>query len=517
MARQSFIKGTLILLAAGIVNRVLGFLPRMALPRIIGPEGVGLYQMAWPMLTVVITVVSGGLPLAVAKLTAEAQAEGNRRKAAAVLKTALAAAVGLSLAFAVLCMAFADWIAQHVFTDERVKRPFLAMAPVMLIVSVSAVLRGYFQGLHDMVPTALSQFVETLVRIVFVLALSFLLMPKGVEYGAAGAMLGVAAGEFAGLTVLAVRWRKERRDAGRPPRGDAGPAGIAGRMFRIALPVTGSRLVGSGSYFLESVLIVQTLAAAGVATAAATAQYGVLQGMVMPVLLLPTALTYSLAVSLVPSLSEAKQRQDRRTVIKRMRQSLRLSLVAGAPFAVLLYAFAEPLCLLVFGSREAGVMLRMMAPVAVFLYLQGPLAAALQALDRAGTALANTAAGAAAKLALIAVLASRPGLGIIGAVIAINCNTALVTALHWNSVSRLLRFSLPAMDFLKTGAAALLAGAAGKAVFGALRLPAVFDLACASAAALLVYGAACFAFGLADPDGVKRMLAIGRKAGRKAR
>jgi stage V sporulation protein B len=512
MARQSFIKGTLILLAAGIINRMLGFIPRIALPRIIGPEGVGLYQMAWPLLMVIITVISGGIPLAVAKLTAEAEAEGNRRKAAAVLRVSLAVAVALSLLFALFCLRFADWIAHHFFTDPRVKLPFLAMAPVMVIIGVSSVLRGYFQGLHDMVPTALSQLTETMLRIVFVLLLSSLLLPKGVHYGAAGAMLGVAAGELGGLVVLLAKWRAERHKADRDRHDHRRAAsGIAGRLLKIALPVTGSRLVGSGSYFLESILIVQMLAAAGVAAAASTAQYGILQGMVMPLLLLPTALTMSLAVSLVPSLSEAKQRKDHRTVIKRMHQSLRLSLVTGAPFAVLLYVFAEPVCLLAFGNREAGVMLRMMAPVALFIYFQGPLQAALQALDKPGTALANTAVGATVKLLLIAVLASRPELGITGAIIAINVNIALVTALHWNSISRLLRFSLPAADFLKVGTAAVIAGAAGKATWNALALPAAIGISFAAAAALLAYGLVCLTVGLVDRDDVRRVLAIGRK------
>lgn len=515
MARQSFIKGTLILLAAGIINRMLGFIPRIALPRIIGAEGVGLYQMAWPFMGVLMTVISGGIPLAVAKLTAEAEAEGNRRKAANILKISLSAAIGLSVLFALLCLKYAEWITSRFFTDERVLLPFLAMTPVVILIGASSVLRGYFQGLHDMVPTAVSQLTETLLRIVFVLVLSSLLLPKGVQYGAAGAMLGVAAGEVGGLCVLLFKWRRETRRAGRGRSGEArGNGGITGRLFRIALPVTGSRLVGSGSYFLESVLIVQTLAAAGVATAVSTAQYGILQGMVMPVLLLPTALTYSLAVSLVPSLSEATHRKDHRTVIKRMHQSLRLSMVAGAPFAVIMYVFAEPLCLIAFDNREAGIMLRMMAPVALFIYFQGPLQAALQALEKPGAALANTTVGAAVKLLLIAVLASRPELGITGAIIAINCNIALVTALHWNSISRLLRFSLPLADFAKVGAAALITGAAGKFAWNLLHLPALLKLPGAMAAALLVYGLACLAVGLVDRNDVKRLFAIGRRMSR---
>lgn len=515
MARQSFIKGTLILLVAGIINRMLGFIPRIALPRIIGPEGVGLYQMAWPFMGVIMTVISGGIPLAVAKLTAEAQAAGDSRKAAGVLKAALALALGLGLLFAFLCLYHAEWITSRFFTDRRVLLPFLAMAPVMVLIGISAVLRGYFQGLHDMVPTALSQLTETLLRIVFVLVLSSLLLPRGVHYGAAGAMLGVAVGEVGGLLVLLYRLRRERRRtrSGQNAR-PAARGGILRPMFRIALPVTGSRLVGSGSYFLEAVLIVQTLAAAGVATAVATAQYGMLQGMVMPILLLPTALTYSLAVSLVPSLSEAAQRRDRRTVIKRMHQSLRLSMVAGAPFAVIMYVFAEPLCLLAFDNREAGIMLRMMAPVALFIYFQGPLQAALQALDKPGVALRNTLIGAVVKLALIAALASRPELGITGAILAINVNIALVTALHWNSISRLLRFSLPLADFGKVLAACIIAGAAGKGAWHLFALPAAIDLPIGLSVSLAAYLGACLWTQLIDRDDLKRLVAIGRKIAR---
>src|SRR5690606_7860719 len=158
-------------------------------------------------------------------------------------------------------------------------------------------------------------------------------------------------------------------------------------------------------------------------------QYGILQGMAMPILLLPTALTYSLAVALVPSLSEAAHRNDRRTVHKRLHQSLKLSMIAGAPFAIIMFVLAVPICQVAFNHGEAGIMLRMMAPIALFIYFQAPLQAALQALERPGSALLNTLIGAVTKLSLIAILASNPALGILGVIIAINVNIALVTVL----------------------------------------------------------------------------------------
>lgn len=455
MTKQSFIKGTLILLAAGIVNRILGFIPRITLPRVIGPEGIGLYQMGWPFLVVILTIVTGGIPIAVAKLVAAAEAEGNEARAKSIFRLSLAVALVLGLLLTAVIFFGARWITAHLFTDPRVYYTFLCMTPIVLLVAVSSVFRGYFQGRQNMIPTALSQVMETLVRIVTVLAFAYWMLPYGIEYAAAGAMVGVVTGEVCALLVLILYYRQSRKRPQRTPRGQIGSkrslSHIANlkQILKLAAPITGSKLVGSGSYFLESVLIVQSLAIAGIATGLATAQYGALQGMVIPVLMLPSALTFSLAVSLVPSLSEAAAKNDMLTIHMRLHQSLKLALVTGAPFAVLMYVLAEPICLYMYGQPGVGSMLRMMAPAALFIYFQAPLQAALQALERPGSALINTLIGSTVKLSLIYLLASRPEYGILGAVIAITVNIMLVTILHWNSIVRLLNFRMQLSDFIK--------------------------------------------------------------------
>ncbi len=451
MNKQSFIQGTMILLAAGIINRMLGFIPRIVLPRLIGPVGIGLYQMGYPFLIVVLTLITGGIPLAVSKMVAEAESIGDEHKVRRILSSAMTITGILSAIFTLICLFGAQWITVHLFTDRRVYYTFVAMSPIIPLVGVSSVLRGYFQGRQNMIPTASSQISETLVRIVAVLVLAYMLVPYGIEYAAAGAMIGVLTGELAGMLVLLFHYRKNKYadSTVESVQGPLRKKGILKELLGISVPVTGSKLVGSGSYFLESILIVQSLAAAGVTTALATAQYGALQGMVIPILLLPNALTYSLAVSLVPSLSEAAAKNDYVTIKKRLRQSLRLALVAGAPFPVIMYMLADPLCLYLYNQIEVGNLLKMMAPVALFIYFQGPLLAALQALDRPGTALLNTFISASVKLILIVFLASRPSLGIIGAVIAINVNIVLSTVLHWRSITRLLQFSLHSFDYVK--------------------------------------------------------------------
>jgi len=516
--KQTFIQGAMILLAAGIVNRLLGFVPRIALPRMIGAEGVGLIQLVYPIMIVLLTIIAGGLPLAVAKLVAEADSRGDEAAVRRIVQGAMTLALALAFAASFGCLLLADWVTMEMTTDPRIRPAFLTMVPVLPLAAASAIWRGYFQGKMNMLPSAYSSTTETLVRIALSLVLAAALLPYGLAYAAAGAMLGMVAGELAGLLVLWRQVMRERKPAA--PRSKTANAmdgkstvqGLYTRLIGIAAPVTGSRMVGSLAYLLESILTTRSLTAAGLTAAVATAQYGALQGMIIPLLLLPGVLTHSLAVSLVPALSEAAARKDWSTIHKRLHQSMRLAVVSGAPFIVLMGLLAEPICLLLYGDDSMAGLLRWLAPVAVFLYLQAPLQAALQALDRPGTALFNTLVGAAVKLALIVQLAAQPSLGIHGAVIAIGVNMMLVTLLHWISVARLTGFRLDPRDFLKVSAAMLIMGACAQWLWNTAWLPlAGLNLLGASAAGMIIYVVLMPLMGLVDRHDTTRIPWIGRR------
>jgi stage V sporulation protein B len=172
-----------------------------------------------------------------------------------------------------------------------------------------------------------------------------------------------------------------------------------------------------------------------------------------------------------------------------MHQALRLALVTGAPFSVFMYVLAEPMCLLLYDDASIGSMLKLMAPFALFIYIQAPLQAALQALDRPGKALLNTFIGAVIKISLILMLASQPEYGIFGAVIAICINSMIVTLLHARSVRQLLNFRFKLMDWVKTGAGMFIMGAATLLVYEhtAALLPFWLRMILAPATGLLVY------------------------------
>ena len=466
----------MILLAAGLINRLLGFIPRVVLPRIIGAEGVGLYQMSYPFFIVLVTLITGGIPLAVSKLVAQSTSDGQRYCAKQILQISLLFTLMLGISFMFLCLFLTKWLCHYVLTDERVYHSFISMSPMIPVVCISSVFRGYFLGKQNMIPSATSLVLETTTRIIFVIWLSSLLLPYGVAKAAAGAMLGTLVGEVVGALVLLWYFHRNECNTFSPPPLTAervyqtkGSSLLLNKLLRISIPVTASKLVGSLSYLIESIITAQSLVLAGISKIAATAQYGVLQGMIVPLLLLPGALTTSLATSLIPSISEAECKGDRFTTHRRMHQTVKLTLVAGTPFAVLMYVLAQPLCIVLYNDERIAHMLKLMAPFSLFIYAQPPLQAALQALDRPGKALFNTCIGATIKMVCILTLASQPKFGILGAAFAICLNAVIVTLLNGYSIRKLIAFSFPVLDYLKVGANMIVMAAATQWIFNFIR------------------------------------------------
>ena len=157
---SKFLKGTLILLFAGLITRILGFINRILIARFIGEEGVGLYMMAYPTFILVVTLTQMGLPVAISKRVAEAEALGDSRKIKKILVVSLVTTLTLSIIFTPLLLFGAPILAKTIFTDERIVYPIIAIAPVIPIIAVSSIIRGYFQGKQNMKPSAYSQLIE---------------------------------------------------------------------------------------------------------------------------------------------------------------------------------------------------------------------------------------------------------------------------------------------------------------------------------------------------------------------
>jgi stage V sporulation protein B len=460
MTKQSFLRGAFILMVAGMVTKALGVVNKMVLARIIGEEGMGLYMMAYPTLILTVALTQLGLPVAISKMVAEANALDDRRKIKRILTVSFSVVGALSVLFTTALMIGAPIFAKYLFTDTRTLYPLMAIAPIVPIVGVASVLRGYFQGIQNMTPYALSMVIEQIVRISLVAWLANSLLPYGIEYAAGGAMISGVIGELISLLYMIGMFKVKKRIKIRANFWSYLGKGkeTFNQLMNIALPTTGSRLIGSFSYFLEPIVIAQSLALAGITTVLATKQYGELAGFAIPLLTLPSFITHSLHVSLVPTISEAAAKDRMHVIHFRINQALKIAMVAGGLSIVISYIFAEPIMELMYHSPQSAVYVHAMAPFFFLFYFQAPLAAVLQALDLAKAAMINSFIGAFVKIVTIFALASRPELGIMGAALGYAIGVVLVTLLNLASVIKSVGFSLVVMDYVKGAFACLLTG-----------------------------------------------------------
>ncbi|PYI53547.1 stage V sporulation protein B [Paenibacillus flagellatus] len=502
MQKQSFVRGTFILTAAAFVTRLLGFANGIFLARLLGAEGIGLLMMAHPLLPLTITLTELGLPVAISKLVAEADAQGNARKVKRILVVSLSVTGTLSVALTLVSLIGSKAIAALFLPDPRAYPAMLAITPIAPIIAVSAVLKGYFRGKQHMKSIAFSDVLENTVQIVGILALVQLLLPYGLEYAAAGAMVCSVFGEGAGLLYLLARYRRSRE------RGDGGDS-IAthlrngkrtlAELLHMGLPTTGHGFVQSIYSAFQPMLVLKSLALAGVGTAVATKQFGMLAGYAFPLLFFPSFITHSLSTALIPAISEANVHKNGMVIHQRMDQAMRIALYVGAPSTVILYVWATPLTTLLYHSPEAGKLLQLMAPIFFLHYFEAPLHAILLGLGKASTTMWNFIVMTVFKAAAIYFLGMQ--FGITGVVLGINFGIVFITLLNFLSISSAIGFYINLRRIVKVAIGMALMAASGQYAHALLLregFPPAGSLVVSVLASLLVFLLALIVTGAVD-------------------
>ncbi|MFX3641434.1 MAG: stage V sporulation protein B [Candidatus Pristimantibacillus sp.] len=449
---QSFLRGTLVLSVAAFINRILGFISGMYIARVLGAEGIGILMMAHPLVPLVITITELGLPVAISKLVAEAHARGERTKVRRILHVSLAVTSVLSVALTTISLLGSEWIASILLSDQRAYYAMLAITPIAPIVAVSAVLKGYFRGMQQMKTIAASDVLEHTVQIAFVLALVHLLLPYGVAYAAAGAMAASVVSEAISLLFLVTSYKLygEPKMPGETWENHLKQGrSTLGELLQIGLPTTGHGVIHSLYSTFQPLLITTSLALAGIGTALATKQFGQLAGYAFPLLFMPSFITQSLSTALIPAIGEAAANKNSLLIHERMNQAMILGLLIGAPATVILYEWATPLTTLIYNAPEAGLLLKILAPMFFLHYFDAPLHAILLGLGRAKATLWNYVIATIFKGISIFVFGSQ--FGIIGVAYGIGIGIVMQTLLNFFSISSSIGFYCSIRPYVKVG------------------------------------------------------------------
>lgn len=453
MTRQSFVKGAVILTLAGASVRFVGAFFRIFLAALIGDEGMGLFQMAYPVYSTLLAISTAGVPIAISKLVAENLAYGNYRGAYKVFRVALTLLALSGLVISLSLYFGAGFITRVIAQDPRAYYPLISISPAIFLVTVMAAYRGYFQGQQQMVPTALSQIIEQVGRVASALFLAVFFLPRGLEFAAAGASFGAAAGAFCGLGLLLFIFLRQRKEFAVKLRSQRIPDQekadkIFSRIVALAVPITIGSLVMPLSAIVDLFLVPQRLHLAGFDTSRATALYGQLTGMASPLVHIPTIITVALAISLVPAISEALALGKEKLIQDRSYLAVRLTFLLALPSAFGLFLLAEPITVLLFQNAEAGRVLAVLSLGVVFLALFQVTSAILQGLGRTMDPVKSMLWGAAVKTILTWHLTALPALHINGAALSTVAGFGVASLLNLYRVQALTGMALRPLESL---------------------------------------------------------------------
>jgi stage V sporulation protein B len=439
--KGSFIKGAAILTAAGLTARVMGFGYRVILTRIIGAEGMGLYQMAYPIYTVLLVVSRSGIPVALAKLIADKIAADKKKEAYKIFKVARKMSFIVGLVISIIMALSAKPLISLLSLDPRSYYAVLAISPAIFIVSIMASYRGFFQGLQDMVPTAKSQIFEQFIRMFTMVGLVIILVPYGLKYAAAGASFGAVSGAFGGLLILLYIYAKRKEKIFSFLEGgydsiELSTESVVKRIVSLGVPITLGALVMPLMSLVDLVFVPNRLQAAGYMVREATALYGMFAAVAMPLVNFPTIITVSLSASLVPAIAEAFTLGKEKLINYRTQTALRLTVLVSLPAAAGLFLLAEPLTEIIFAEAGAAVPLRFVSWGVFFISLQQTSTGILNGIGKTSIPARNLMIGAVFNGFINYTLTAIPAFGIRGAALGTTTGFAIAAFLNLYYVKR---------------------------------------------------------------------------------
>ncbi len=449
--KGSFVKQAAILGAASLLVRFIGFLYRLPLTGMIGDEGNGIYATSFYIYTFFLIMSSAGLPTAISKMVAERMALGHTKSAHRVFKIALFWAAILGLVASAILYFGAGWLCE-ITKSPRSYMSIVVLSPTVSIVAIMAVFRGYFQGMNNSVPTAVSQIIEQVFNAAFSVVCAYFLIkgtPEGgdaIARGAAGGTAGTGLGAFFGLCLMLWVYYLARPIIKLETRADRTgkhetDKEITRILFKTTFPIILGAAIFSVSNLIDMVMVKNCLHNAGVFSEVEIERlYGILTGKYVVITTLPVSISTALAVAVVPVVAGAFIKKEYADVREKVNTALRLTMLLSIPAAIGIGVLANPILMMLFPSfSDGGILLTVGAASIIFLSIAQITTGLLQSVGRVSVPVIGAFCGALIKIPLNFLLVSNPNINIVGAVISTTACYIVAAGIDWYVLARFLR------------------------------------------------------------------------------
>ena len=416
--KSKFIKSTIILIIGGAINKLLAMIIKIFLTRSIGDNGIGLYMLIMPTFNLFITLCTMSLSTSISKVVSVGKPGKN------VILSVVPISIIYNIILMVLLIILAPFISNTLLKNSDTYLPIMGIAFTLPFICISSILKGYFYGREKMYPYIISNIIEQIVRLLFIIYL----IPKLMLYGIVKAVLGVVIinifSELSSIICLILFIPNKKINYSNLKVDKE----IIKDVLNLSLSATGSRFIGSISYFLEPIILTFVLLKCGYTNNYIVSEYGIITGYVFPLLLIPSFFTMAISTSLLPVVANSLAKGKKEYAKKKLRQALTLACFVGIFFTLLFITIPDILLNFIYNTNEGIKYIRIVAPLFLMHYIQGPLTSYMQGANMAKEAMFGTLKGAIIKNIILIILPIFMGMW--GFIISNVVNIMFVTIHH---------------------------------------------------------------------------------------
>lgn len=416
--KNKFIKSTLILIMGGFITKILGMVIKIIVTRNISLEAMSNYMLVIPSYNLFITIVSGGLQIAVSKLVSE-----NKLQKKKIIINALIIAMTISILLIILVVLLAKPIS-ILLHNEDLYIPILSTLLSIPFIGISNVLKGYFFGQNKMHVQVISNFLEQVIRIIMFITI----LPNiNDDLWAVTFIIGSnLVNEFLSVIILSLFINNKKINTKDIKIDNE----IKKEILKTSIPSTLSRIIGTVSYFFEPIIITNLLLINGFSKSYIRIEYGIITGYVMQLLLLPSFFSMAISQSIIPLISNAFINKKYDYIKRKIKEIIFLSFMIGFIYILILLINPTYFMKLIYNQTKGINYLKQMSFIFILLYIQGPLSSILQSINKAKDAMKITVIGVILKL-LLTIILSFLHFGIYAYIYPMLINILFVTLLDY--------------------------------------------------------------------------------------
>lgn len=435
MKKVLFLKNAIILAATSLILRTVGIFFRVWLSSAIGAEGIGLYQVIFSVYVLASTFATSGICTAVTRITAGKMAVGDNKGALRCVKISVLLSLAIALISMGILILFAKPISIYMIKDARAEISIRILSLSLPFMGICSCLRGYFLARRSTLPPSFCQMAEQLVRIPLIMFLVTKTAPYGLSATSAAVITGDVVSEVLGALLL---WFCYRGDKKRLKKNQSSQGGILKELLRIATPISAGRYLHTGLRTGENLLTPICLSKYCADSSLGLGQFGMVKGMALPLLLFPASLLSSVSTLLVPEMTEAMEKNNKDLIRSAVDRIFYLTAVFSFLIGGVFFVASGQVGEIFYKSREVGYLIRALAPLVPFMYIDLIADGILKGLDQQKVLLRNNVIDSSVRIILVFILVPRFGMtGFLGVMLFSNLFTAIVSVVRILKVTHL--------------------------------------------------------------------------------